>query len=79
MGIWSTKIHYWDVRTAQQEVFDQGWDLTMKLEPPETANKKINKAIQEISAKKREAAVAKDFGLVRILGCAPVRRPGISL
>ena len=30
-----------------------GWDLTMKLEPPERGNKILNKAIQEISAKKK--------------------------
>ena len=28
-----------------------GWDLTMTLEPPESANKVLNKAIQEISAR----------------------------
>ena len=63
-----------------------GWDLTMKLEPPERANKRMNKAIQEISAKRRAASIAKDYGavtdtdgLVRIMGCDPFRRPGISL
>ena len=30
-----------------------GWDLAMTSEPPERANKVLNKAIQEISAKKR--------------------------
>ena len=63
-----------------------GWDLTMKLEPPEKANKILNKAIQEISAKRRAAATALDNGavtdtdgLVRIMGCDPFRRPGIRL
>ena len=41
-----------------------GWDLTMKSEPPERANKIMNNAIQEISAKKRSAATAKDFRAV---------------
>ena len=47
----------------------------MKLEPPERANKTLNKAIQEINAKKRAAAIARDYGaitdtdgLVRIMG-----------
>ena len=46
----------------------------------------MNKAIQEISAKKRAAAIAKDYGaitdtdgFVKIMGCDPFRRPGISL
>ena len=46
----------------------------------------MNKAIQEISAKRRATARAKDYaavtdtdGLVRIMGCDPFRRPGISL
>ena len=39
-------------------------DLTMKLEPPERANKIMNKAIQEITAKRRAAAIAKDYGAV---------------
>ena len=63
-----------------------GWDLTMKLEPAERGNKTLNKAIQEISAKKRAAAVARDYGaitdtdgLVRIMGCDPFRRLGFSL
>ena len=30
-----------------------GWDLTMKFEPAERGNKILNKAIQEISAKRR--------------------------
>ena len=147
VGIWSTKIHYWNVRTALQKrilctldetgkpmaiesrkvdcrrplmavtemtdcgrwvcfgpqrqgfSFDPrtgqkieftptpaGWDLTMKLEPPKRANKIMNKAIQEISAKRRATAIAKEHaavtdtdGLVRIMGCDPFRRPGISL
>ena len=29
-----------------------GWDMIMTLEPPERANKVLNKAIQEISARK---------------------------
>ena len=60
-----------------------GLDLTMKLEPPERANKIMNKAIQEISAKRRAAAMAKDYGavtytdgLVRIMGCDPFRTAG---
>ena len=55
-----------------------GWDLTMKLELPERANKIMNKAIQEISAKNRAAVEARDNGaipdtdgLVRII--QPVR------
>ena len=63
-----------------------GWHLTMKLEPPERANKILNRAIQEISAKKRAAVEARDYGaitdtdgLVRIMGCDPFRRPGFSL
>ena len=60
-----------------------GWELTMKLEPPERANKILNNAIQEISAKKRASAKARDDGaitdgLVRIMGCDPFRRLGIS-
>ena len=58
----------------------------MKLEPPERANKIVNKAVQEISAKRRAAAIAIDYGavtdtdgLVRIRGCDPFRRPGVSL
>ena len=56
-----------DPRTGQKIEFTPtlgGWDLTMKLETPERANKRINKAIQEISAKKRAAAIAKDYGAV---------------
>ena len=78
-----------DPRTGQKIEFTPtpgGWDLTMKLEPPERANKIMNKLIQEISAKRRAAAIAKDYGavtdtdgLVRIMGCDPFRRPGISL
>ena len=63
-----------------------GWDLTMKLEPPERANKIMNKGIQEISAKKRATAIARDYGaitdtdgFVRIMGCDLFRRPGFSL
>ena len=78
-----------DPRTGQKIEFTPtpgGWDLTMKLEPPERANRIMNKAIQEISAKRRAAAIAKNYGavtdtdgLVRIMGCDPVRRLGISL
>ena len=78
-----------DPRTGQKIEFTRtpcGWDLTMMLEPPERGNKNLNKAIQEISAKKRAAAIAKDYGavtdtdgLVRIMGCDPFRRPSISL
>ena len=57
----------------------------MKLEPPEKANKMLNKAIQEISAKKRAAVEARDYGaitdtdgLVTSMGCDPFRRPGFS-
>ena len=74
-----------DPRTRQKIDFTQtpgGWDLTMKLEPPERANKMLNKAIQEISAKKRAAEESRDNGaitgtdgLVRIMGCDPFRRP----
>ena len=55
----------------------------MKLEPPESFNKIMNKAIQEISAKRRSSAMAKDYraiidtdGLVRIMGCDPFKPPG---
>ena len=41
-----------------------GWDLTMTLEPPERANKVLNKAIQEISAMKRASVQARDSGAV---------------
>ena len=77
-----------DPRTGKKIEFTPtpgGWDLTMKLEPSERGNKILNKAIQEISAKKRAAAIARDYGaitdtdgLVRIMGCDPFRRPGIS-
>ena len=77
-----------DPRTRQKIEFTPtlgGWDLTMKLEPPERTNKTLNKAIQEISAKRRAAVEARDFGaitdtdgLVRIMGCDPFRRPGFS-
>ena len=57
----------------------------MKLEPPERANKMLNRATQEISAKKKAAVEARDYaaitdtdGLVRIMGCDPFRRPGFS-
>ena len=36
----------------------------MKLEPPERANKMLNKANQEISAKKRAAVEARDHGAI---------------
>ena len=46
----------------------------------------MNKAIQEISAKRKAAVTAEDYGavtdtdgLVRIMGHDPFRRPGISL
>ena len=78
-----------DPRTGQKIEFTPtlgGWDLTMKLEPLERADKIMNKAIQEISAKRRAAVEAKDYGAVtdtdgsvRIMGCVPFRRPGISL
>ena len=57
----------------------------MMLEPPERANNILNKAIQVISAKKRAAVEASDYGaitdtdgLMRIMGCDPLRRPGFS-
>ena len=60
-----------------------GWDLTMTLEPPERANKMLNKATQEINAKKRAAEEARDYGaitdterLVKIMGCDPFMRAG---
>ena len=78
-----------DPRTGEKIEFTPtpgGWDLTMKLEPPERGNKILNKAIQEISAKKRAAAVTRDYGaitdtdeLVRIMGRDPFRRPVFSL
>ena len=52
-----------DPRTGQKTEFTPtpgGWDLTMKLEPPERATKTMNKAIQEVSAKKRAAAATRD-------------------
>ena len=55
------------LRTGQKIEFTPtpgGWDLTMKLEPPERANKIMIKAIQEISAKRRAAAIVKDYGAV---------------
>ena len=63
-----------DPRTGQKIEFTQtpgGWDLTMKLEPPEGGNRILNKTIQEISAKKRAADTD---GLVmrsggRVLAC----------
>ena len=84
-----SKVVSFDPRTGQKIEFTPtrvGWDLTMKLEPPERANKIMNKAIQEINSKRRAAAIAKDYravtdtdGLVRIMACDPFRRPGISL
>ena len=78
-----------DPRTEQKIEFTPtlgGWDLTKKLEPPERGNNILKKAILEISAKKRAAAVARDYGaitdtdgLVRNMGCDPFRRPGVSL
>ena len=75
-------------RTGQKIEFTPtpgGWDLTMKLVPPERANKALNKAIEEISVKKREPVEARDSGaitdtdgLVRIMGCDPFRRLGFS-
>ena len=41
-----------------------GWDPTMKLEPPERANKIMNKAMREISAKKRAVVEARDYGAI---------------
>ena len=77
-----------DPRTGQKIDFTPtlgGWDLTMTLELPERANKMLNKAIQEISAKKRAAVEARDYGaitdterLVRIMGCDPFRRLGFT-
>ena len=74
-----------DPRTWQKIEFTPtpgGWDLTMKLEPLERSNKILNKAIQEIRAKKRAAAVARDYGAisdtdghVRNMGCDILRRP----
>ena len=62
-----------------------GWYLTMTLDPPERANKMLNTAIQEISAKKRAAVEARDYGaitdtewLAKIMGCDPFRLPGFS-
>ena len=50
-----------DPRTRQKIDFTPtlgGWDLTMTLEPLERANKMLNKAVQEISAKKRDAILS---------------------
>ena len=78
-----------DPRTGQKIEFTPtpgGWDLTMKLGPPERGNKILNKAIQENSANKRTAAVARDYGaitdtggLVRIMGCDLFGRLGFGL
>ena len=78
-----------DPRTGQNIEFMPtlgGCDLKMKLEPRERAQKRVNKAIQEFSAKRRAAATAKDYGavtdtdgLVRIMGCDRFRRSGLSL
>ena len=68
-----------DPRTGQEIDFTPtpgGWDLTMTLEP-ERANKVLNKAIQEISARKRANVEARDNGAIT-MGCDPFRRPGIS-
>ena len=53
-----------------------GWDLTMKLQPPERANKFMNKAIQETLAKDYGTVIDTD-GSVRLMGCDPFRRLGI--
>ena len=45
-------------------VVSGGWDLTMKLEPPERANRTLNRAIQEISAKKWEDVEDRDYGAI---------------
>ena len=58
-----------DPRTGQKIEFTPtpgGWDLTMKLEPPERANKILNKAIQEISAKRRAVAMTTEQSLTRM-------------
>ena len=78
-----------DPRTGQKIEFTPtlgGWDLKMKLEPPERANKILNKVIQEISAKKKASAIVRNEGastdtdgFVRIMGCDPFRLPGFSL
>ena len=77
-----------DPRTWQNIDFTPtpgGWDLTMTLETPERANKVLNKAIQEIRAKKSANEETADCGaitdtwrLVKIIGCDPFRRPGAS-
>ena len=58
----------------------------MTPEPPEGANKVLNKEIQEISARKRANVETRDNRaitdrerFVKIMGCDPSRRPGISL
>ena len=58
----------------------------MTLEPPERANKVLNKGIQEIRARSRANVEARDNGantdterLVKIIGCDPFRRLGITL
>ena len=61
------QVFSFDPRTGQKIEFPPtpgGWDLMMKVEPPERVNKIMNKAIQEISAKRRAAARAKDYGAV---------------
>ena len=86
------KVSVFYPRTGQKFEFTPtpgGWDLTMTLtmtlESPERANKMLNKAIQEISAKTRAAVEARDYGaitdterLLRIMGCDPFKRPGFQ-
>ena len=78
-----------DPRTGQEIDFTPttgGWDLTLTLEPLEKANKVLNKAIQEISARKKAHVEARNNGaitdtemLVKITGCDPFSRLGIRL
>ena len=78
-----------DLRTGQEMDFTPtpgGWDLTLTLEPTEKANNVLNTAIQEISARKKAHVEARNNGaitdtetLVKIMGCDPFRRLGISL
>ena len=61
------KVSFFDSRTGKKIAFTPtpgGWDLTMDLEPAERGNKILNKAIQEISAKKRAAAVTRGCGAI---------------
>ena len=62
----TARFQFWSENMAKDRFHTTpgGWDLTMTLEPPERANKMLNKAIQEISAKKRAAVGVGDYGAI---------------